>query len=151
MTGNDTNTKGKAMATMSESKTYYLKFWARADGETSNPLIPALDVQRIYVNADDGSFAGYVELRIVNKERARGDYYSEHRAAKGDTTEETGRFISIKLEEGIEAAIREAIGCDGDNETLFSQMKKRARGVNWVCGAAQKKQLRQLAKFTFQA
>lgn len=151
MTGNDTNTKGTTMTAMTEAKTYHLKFWARADGYTSNPLIPALDVQRIYVNAEDGSSAGYIELRIVNKERVRGDYYGDHRAAKGDTTEESGRFISVKLEDGIEAAIRQAIGCDGDNEGLFSEMKKRARGVNWVCGAAQKKQLRQLAKFTFQA
>ena len=139
------------MTTMSAMKTFHLKFWARATGETSNPLIPALDIQRVYVNADDGSSGGYVELRVVHRERVRGDYYNEHRVSKGDTVRETGRSVSVYLEDGIDSAIRSAIGGELNDESLFSEMKKRARGVNWACGAEQKKQLRKLAKFTFEA
>ena len=113
--------------------TYHLKYWTKATGRTSNPLIAASQIERIYVNADDRSSLGYFERRTSTAERGNASYYDRHRSAKGDTVETAERYSST-VPAAAEAAILKAAGIDdGDDEWgRFATLTEHARGVRWV-------------------
>jgi len=134
---------------------YHLKYWAKRSGSTSNPLIPALSISRVYVNADDGSTLGYVERRIQEGERSGRSSYDRHRAAKGDTTVTQSDVITSTLPEGVLEKILAGIvafspdyaeAMRGDMDRWLA-LQGHARGVNWIASGAQKRRLTRQARF----
>lgn len=132
-------------------KTYHLKFWSKICGFT--------EIERIYVNADDGSSLGFFEMRILNEERGMDTYYDRHRIAKGDTVAETGRKYTTTFPADVAATIYGAPSIaaaieaqqGGDDYSRFHALKEHARGVAWfTSNKAQKKELRERAKFTIE-
>ena len=133
---------------------YHLKFWSKNSGRTSNPLISALEIDRIYVNANDRSSLGYIERRMTSRERGTDSYYDRHRSAKGDTVDVASDTITITLSTEAVAAIKAAIVATepqwakanlDDYQNLFQAMKSFARGIDCVASAARRKALKAAA------
>lgn len=136
--------------------TYHLKFWAKNSGKTSNPLIAALELERIYVNADDRSSLGYIERRTASKERGNETYYDRQRAAKGDTTDIESDVITCTVPAGAMEKIIAAMTAvepygfvakySGGLYTdmgLYQAAKEFTRGIDWIGGRG--KSLKKLA------
>jgi hypothetical protein len=138
---------------------YYLKFWGAASGKTSNPLIPAREINRLYLNAEDGSNLGYIERRLRVSERRSNSDYDRHRRAKGDTTETIEDVISTTLppevmtrlietaaqREGYEFLAKYATPERQTDAQVWQSLLTFARGVDWLCDRKRAKQFRQQA------
>lgn len=134
---------------------YHLRYWSKASGMSSNPLIPANQTVRIYVNGEDGSTLGYVERRMVEVERGRSSYYDRHRRAKGDTSVSAIDEATNHLPTGILPKILAAIATIepqykrgfGDDLSEFFALQAFARGRKGF-GPAAKHQRRRADAFT---
>lgn len=135
---------------------YHLKFWSKASGRTSNELIAALEIERIYINADDRSSLGYIERRMTEGERGADGYYDQHRRAKGDTTVTTSDVITSTIDpSAMDALLAAIVGHSPAYARMnfshpfdrFTALKSHARGINWACSRAQRAELKRQAAF----
>ena len=99
-----------------------LRYWSKAIGLTSNPLILATEIERVYVNvAGARDSIGYFEQLTTAGERGHGSDYDRHRHLKGDSAVTTGIVYRWVGPAGIDAAIIAVI--DSQRPAAFADIK----------------------------
>jgi len=89
--------------------TITLKFWAKGTDLLLKQQA-GTEIQRVYVNRDDGESLGFWERRVEITGRGNETYYDRHRHCKGDAfvaSDPVVRFVSDTLDE---QAVLTAIG-----------------------------------------
>jgi len=134
---------------------YHLRHWARASGRTSNPLISALEIERLYVNGEDGVPLGYIERRMKSANRSNATYYDQHRSAKGDTTETISDVVTWTIGENVLGLLKDEVSKTSpkiaaamqkaDEIGMFLLLKPFARGISWCASKRQREELRKQA------
>jgi hypothetical protein len=127
---------------------YHLKSWSKMCG--------SVEIDRIYVNADDRSSLGFIERRTATEVRGTDSYYDRHRVAKGDTEAVVSDKITTTVPaEALEKIIAAAIATDSrygflattDDMGRFLALKEFTRGIDWI-GSRSKSLKRLAASFT---
>lgn len=122
-------------------KSYKLNFWEQNTGSTSNPLIPANSIQRVYFNAEDGTSLGYFQMKVS--------------VEYGNVRNEERFYTTTLPADAITKLFNELEVESKDSFCKFNALVRRSNGIKTVSilsGEAKKKQeaeIKKLKKYRF--